>query len=225
MKYISIDIETTGLDSKDHQVLSIGAIIEDTTKKLPLEECPQFHVAILHEYIQGSPYALNMNAELISVISEYLSTSSNEEKSAIEERVGMKFVTEQEAAYEFFKWLYDNGFGVTQFKDLFDNHVTLDNGKMYPTRHSVKKPVSITASGKNFATFDKLFLEHLPHWKELIRVNSRVIDPSILFVKWNEDQNLPSMDQCKRRANLPGPVFHNALQDAWDVIQLLRTAY
>jgi hypothetical protein len=38
----------------------------------------------------------------------------------------------------------------------------------------------------------------------------------------NNDDTLPSLDVCKKRANIDGNVSHNALLDAWDVIQVLR---
>ena len=34
MRYVSIDIETTGLDRQNDQVLEVGAVIEDTDKQL-----------------------------------------------------------------------------------------------------------------------------------------------------------------------------------------------
>jgi hypothetical protein len=71
----------------------------------------------------------------------------------------------------------------------------------------------------------KLFLEELPWWKKLIRTRQRIIDPSILFVNWSEDNALPSLTKCKERANIEGIVTHNALEDAWDVIELLRKFY
>jgi hypothetical protein len=70
-----------------------------------------------------------------------------------------------------------------------------------------------------------LFLEQLPWWQKLIRVRSRILDPSILFCDWNEDDSLPSLIRCKERANIEGIVTHNALEDAWDVIELLRKHY
>ena len=42
---------------------------------------------------------------------------------------------------------------------------------------------------------------------------------------WNEDESLPSLIKCKERANIEGIVTHNALEDAWDVIELLRKHY
>ena len=87
------------------------------------------------------------------------------------------------------------------------------------------KPITINVAGKNFGTFDKLFLEELPWWKKLIRTRSRIIDPSILFVDWSNDEAIPSLTKCKERANIEGIVTHNALEDAWDVIELLRKNY
>ncbi len=34
MKYVSIDLETTGLSSEKHQILTFSGILEDTTKLL-----------------------------------------------------------------------------------------------------------------------------------------------------------------------------------------------
>ena len=72
MKYVSIDIETSGLDHEKNCILSFGAIIEDTQKKLPYEECPKFNAIILQREIIGSPRAITMNKNIISMIAEYL---------------------------------------------------------------------------------------------------------------------------------------------------------
>ena len=65
MIYLSIDLETTGLEKDRYQILSFGAILEDTEKKLPYDEIPKFHAAILHNEITGSPFAINMNKKII----------------------------------------------------------------------------------------------------------------------------------------------------------------
>lgn len=72
MKYVSIDIETTGLDPENHQILSFGAIIEDTDKpELGFEEVPKFYKVFLNELKSGAdPYALSMNKEALMEISE-----------------------------------------------------------------------------------------------------------------------------------------------------------
>ena len=87
------------------------------------------------------------------------------------------------------------------------------------------KPVTINVAGKNFASFDKIFLERLPRWKQVVRIRQRIIDPSVMFTNWNDDNSLPSLFECKKRAKIDGIVTHDALEDAWDVIQLLRTQY
>ena len=72
MIYVSIDIETSGLNHDMNHVLSIGAIIEDTDKKLPYDELPKFNAIVLQNNIQGSPRAITMNKEIISLMGEYL---------------------------------------------------------------------------------------------------------------------------------------------------------
>ena len=66
MKYISIDLETTGLKPESHQILTFSGILEDTSKVLPFEEIPKFNIYILRDDITGSPFAINMNSEMIA---------------------------------------------------------------------------------------------------------------------------------------------------------------
>jgi hypothetical protein len=91
--------------------------------------------------------------------------------------------------------------------------------------NSKTKPVTINVAGKNFASFDKHFIERLPRWKQLIRIRQRIIDPAVIFTDWKNDDALPSLDKCKERAKVQREVTHDALEDAWDVIELLRTQY
>jgi oligoribonuclease (3'-5' exoribonuclease) len=75
MKYVSIDLETTGLETENHQVLSIGAVIEDTLNPhVKVEDLPTFHGVIVHNELTGSPFALNMNRDLIEKISVWQNT-------------------------------------------------------------------------------------------------------------------------------------------------------
>ncbi len=68
------------------------------------------------------------------------------------------------------------------------------------------KPITINVAGKNFGTFDKLFLQELPWWQKLIRTRQRVLDPAILLVDWIGDKSLPNLTQCKERAGIRGIV-------------------
>ena len=67
MRYVSIDIETTGLDPSWCQVLEIGAIIDDGSSSI--DSLPTFHCYVVHPQIIGQPYALWLNAEILKKIS------------------------------------------------------------------------------------------------------------------------------------------------------------
>jgi oligoribonuclease len=224
MIYISVDVETTGLEKDRYQILSIGAILEDTTKKLSFEEIPKFHAAILHNEITGSPFALNMNKKIIEAIVQYQTAEDQDEKNDLVQMTGMQFYQEDQVVEGFYRWLFDNG--LVDFNPLLAGQmVKIENGKSYPALTSKMKPVTINVAGKNFASFDKHFLERLPRWQQVIRIRQRIIDPSVIFTNWAEDKAIPSLYECKQRAKIEGVVTHDALEDAWDVIQLLRTQY
>lgn len=219
MKFCSIDIETTGLDPERNQILSIGAIIEDTTKKLSFEDIPKFNAIILHHELTGSPRAITMNKDIISLMGEYLEGDKDVRKKH-DEHSGFQFLEPDEVAKAFFDFLWRNGFNYT-FGGVGKEARVID-GKYYPLFNGNTKSILINVAGKNFGTFDKLFLEKLPWWKKLIQPKQRIIDPSILFCDFNNDDALPSLTKCKERAGIEGIVTHNALEDAWDVILLLR---
>ncbi len=132
------------------------------------------------------------------------------------------FYTEDEVVQKFYDFLWANGYMV--HIDMLKT-IRIVDGIPFPIFNGNCPPITINVAGKNFGTFDKLFLEQLPWWKKLIRTRQRIIDPSILFVDWSEDNSLPSLTKCKERANIEGIVTHNALEDAWDVIELLRKFY
>lgn len=70
MKYISIDLETTGIEDKGPQhILQISMIVEDTLNIKPLEQLPHFTAFIKQDKISGEPYALAMNAWILDIIS------------------------------------------------------------------------------------------------------------------------------------------------------------
>lgn len=216
MIYVSIDIETSGLDPEKNSVLSIGAIIEDTEKKLPFEECPKFNAIILQKEIVGSPRAITMNKDIISIIGEYLD-GDDETKQNLQTHSEYNFYEKDEVIKQFFVFLLDN--------NILDNEWTNTWKSGGKEVNSNSRPVTINVAGKNFGTFDKLFLQQLPWWQKLIRTRQRVLDPAILCVDWKNDNSLPSLTDCKKRTGVDGIVTHNALEDAWDVIQVLRKFY
>jgi len=68
-KYVSLDIETTGLNPENCQVLEIGAVIDDGTT--PIEECPTFHCYVDHGLILGEPFAVSMHQTILRRIATH----------------------------------------------------------------------------------------------------------------------------------------------------------
>jgi DNA polymerase III alpha subunit (gram-positive type) len=222
MKYISIDIETTGLDPEKNKIISVAAIIEDTENKLPFEQCPKFNVAVLQNELIGSARAITINKQLISDIADY-QDANIETRKLIDSESEYKFVTEDEIAKNFYWWLDENGLGNGLNEN--DGYSTIVDGKIKPVINGSTRPITINVAGKNFATFDMLFLKQLPWWQKLIKIRQRVLDPAILVVDWKNDTSLPNLKQCKERTGIEGIVTHNALEDAWDVIEVMRKFY
>jgi oligoribonuclease len=67
LRYVSIDIETTGLDPETCQILEIGAVWDDWMR--PIHELPVYHRLVSHDEYRGNAYALAMNAPLLKRLS------------------------------------------------------------------------------------------------------------------------------------------------------------
>lgn len=81
MQYVAIDIETTGLESEWDQVLHVALVHEDTARAEAWEvnELPYFEALIYHERIEGDPYALNMNHEILEAFADFKPTEATAE--------------------------------------------------------------------------------------------------------------------------------------------------
>jgi DNA polymerase III alpha subunit (gram-positive type) len=198
MKYVSVDIETTGLDPETCQILQIGAVIEDTERVVDLTELPKFSCIVEHSVYAGQPVALSMNANILKKLGE-LERSSKTEKTNL--RKQHNIIPVGIVAKSFNMWLAGKGFEMSE-----------------------TGAIVINVAGKNFATFDKIFLQKLPNWGANIQIRQRVIDPAILFMDWQNDLSLPNLNKCIERAGLTGEVSHDALDDAIDVVRVLRAA-
>lgn len=190
MKYISLDIETTGLDESYCQVLSIGAIIEDTSKELPLKMMPKFHCYIYHDKIVGQPYALNLNKNIIEILSKNKPDCMAGYINYNDEII----IAEPTAAvHMFMNFLADNEINISDF----------------------------IVAGKNFNAFDKKFLETLPNWKLYFKPHRRVLDPATSLTL-KTDTVPPDLKTCLERVGIFKEVAHDAVEDAFDVVQVLR---
>ena len=196
MIYISMDLETTGLDAENCQILEFGAVLEDTNNILPLEDLPTFHCYLKHPggNISGNIFALNLNAKIIENL-----------KNEKELKDQYQYLKPDELADSFLAWCKIQGLEIKE-----------TNGNFHTT---------ITVAGKNFAGFDRKFLDKVPGFSKKIRMRQRVLDPAILFTRWHEDDAPPSLDECNARIGHTVPVFHDAVNDSLDVIRLLRRSY
>ena len=72
MKYVAIDIETTGLDPDKNEIIEFAAVIEDSNfSKPPVTELPQFQTYVHDgEALYGDVFALNMNADIIRILAD-----------------------------------------------------------------------------------------------------------------------------------------------------------
>lgn len=230
MKYLSIDLETTGLDSEKYQILTFSALLEDTTKKLPFDQCPKMNIYILREEIIGSPFAINMNSRIIASISRYQNLKTTEERSGLSESLNCIFLHPQALPYYFYLWtlVHHEGkdYEFLLSKDCWsDIKITEQSIRQIASIRETNGPITVNVAGKNFATFDKKFIDKIDKFYNFVRFRQRVLDPSVLFTDWEKDTTLPDLTLCKERAGLEPFVSHDSMEDAWDVIELFRKFY
>ncbi len=92
--FVSLDIETTGLDPETCQTIEIGAVIDDWLN--PIEDPDTFDMYVVHEHYHGEPYALSMHPKIFRDIA----TGSGKESIRVE---GL--------AQQFAMWLAQCGMG------------------------------------------------------------------------------------------------------------------
>ena len=198
MKYLSIDLETTGVDERNSNVVEFGAVIFDLDKKQTrqeLEALPTFHTYVspptgTDETYIGQPYALSMHPTIFRRI-------ATREK-------GYEYTCPKNVEQKFYKFLIDNGFE----KSLKDDKI------------------HITAAGKNFGVFDMRFINHCLGFGNLIRIRHRIIDVGTVYFDPTRDATPPNTEECKKRAGISNTtVAHTAVADALDVIECLQTHY
>jgi DNA polymerase III epsilon subunit-like protein len=79
----------------------------------------------------------------------------------------------------------------------------------------------INIAGKNFASFDLLFLRQDNSFDYYIKYRHRFLDPAILYWRPGDD-TLPDTETCMKRAGIEGKVAHDAIEDAIVVVKLIR---
>jgi len=189
MKYISIDLETTGLDPENNNIIEFGAVLDDLNEQKPLDELPRFHAYICMDEYKGQPYALSMHPVIF------------------------RRIAKKEEGYNY---LYPNTLGKAFLAFLLDNgyEQEVKKGKTVPR-------TVVNVAGKNFGTFDLPFLNHQTNFSSSVKIRSRILDPGILCLE-KGDTVIPGLGECLRRVGVNKEVAHNTIDDALDVVMVIR---
>jgi oligoribonuclease len=206
MKFVSIDIEGTGLDTERDQVLQIGAVFDDTSywrgpSFKSIEDLPKFKVTILHDRIEGQVGGIHLNAGIFEKINQFNGLKSGSQDYVDFVNANGEFMKPKKAVEFFHQFLCD-----THFSDS-------------------TQPVVINVAGKNFGTYDRPMLKRLPDWDKHVVMRQRMLDPAMLFWDPYSDDSLPNLSRCLSLSGYKHIVSHDALDDALDVVRVLRHAY
>lgn len=199
MQYLSIDIETTGLDPEKHDMLEMVAVLEDTTKTVEIEHLPLFRALAVKDTYNVDPYCAQLHSD--SLWKELMRAQKRVKDFPIIEGCSVSednktfYCSDNSIIPSFLSWLKQHGI-----------------------------PGSITPAGKNFGAFDLQFLLRYAKMAGVrLPFKRRSIDPAILFCTPSDDA-LPDLPTCLSRAGLSATALHTAWGDAWDIIRLLRYA-
>jgi hypothetical protein len=202
MKYISIDIETTGL-SLDDEIIEIGAIYREET----------FRMVFQLERYPVTPYTALMHTSLWKELKDLKAVyEAPGVRRAPTNFNGETIITYYSKSYKhfnelFYRWLEKIGF-----------------------KYDKSGCIHINVAGKNFSGFDKQFLlrklkNHDGKFHAGMRsfyFRHRVLDPSILFHDRHQDATLPNTQTCCDRAGITIKDEHTSLGDALTVQRLLE---
>ena len=199
MKYVSFDIETTGLEPGKHSIIELGAVIDDFEGWL--DELPEFRCLIDNDTIVADSYALGMHAD---------NGLLKELQDPGEDTLVLK---PEEVATAFKEWMMSNGIEYETYK--YESSDKVRGAKVRPV-----------GAGKNLQSFDIPHLQTLPNWEDHIRFHHRVLDPGPLYLDPSKDDTTPNLSTCMERAGFEDTeTSHTAVDDSLDVVKLLRRAY
>lgn len=91
-KFVSIDIETTGLNPEKCKIIEIGAVIDDWLE--PIHNPPTFHCYVKQHMYVGEPFALSRHSEIFRRIAT--------------EEEGYNYWYPSEAVERFGRWMEKN---------------------------------------------------------------------------------------------------------------------
>ena len=192
--YISIDVETTGVDTERDKILQIGLVydnMENDSSALHTWSClinpysEEFHGRL-------DPVALDMNAWIFKEI-----VSPGNPKYPV--------LTPSEARKEFDK----------QIRDFYYNVLHKD------ARSKEERKDKIVFAGKNLQGFDIPMLKNNGFINAENRkyIGTRVLDVGPMY--YSDFGYVPCLGEINKLTGCP-EVSHDALDDAWNVVQAIR---
>ena len=207
MKYVSMDLETTGVMVRDHsRILMISMVVEDTKQhNVPVEDLPHFTAIVQNEAFQGEATALVMNAWILVAIEFHKSKMTAEKFFIRQSELGIPQDT------------IAKGVAAQQKYAIAPMDKIVPSANLFLSEHFGTKD-KITVAGKNAAGFDMTFLPM--ELKD--RFRHSVIDPGSIFWNPDTDRMLPHSSEVMKRAGLPYVDAHDALGDARMMINALR---
>lgn len=185
MRFLSIDLETTGLDPRYDEIIQFGCVLDEIGNSVPVSELPSFAAYIDRKRWNGQAFALQMNHEHLRRIAM--------------KTPGYNYLEADQLGSMFRDWLLNQGF-----------------------QHEKDGRIKVMCAGKNFGTFDMRFLCCHNGFTDFINMHQRVIDPATLFFDPSKDETLPNLATCLQRSGLPSIITHDAVDDARQVVSLLR---
>jgi hypothetical protein len=78
-----------------------------------------------------------------------------------------------------------------------------------------------TVAGKAGGGLVVPFLEYLPGFTDYVNFHRRSLDPATYFLN-RDDECVPSLNECMERAGIEGEVLHTVVEDAMDIVKLVR---
>jgi len=209
MKYFIIDTETTDTSVKDAQVLQFTMIFEDTDKQLPLEDLPKLNLYIENIPLIGSPQTLKFNSKLLTFI-------ENNPDILVKPKDVIKYVIE--FVYKCLEIPFEK---IEKYKFTVDGEEKIKY--IFPK-------VLLNLAGKNISNFDIPIIQNnfnLFYNDYNLCYRHRILDPAILYTDIVNDECIPDLKECLRRADIKfdESKLHDASYDCWAVLLLLRSFY
>lgn len=218
--YISLDLESTGLDVEKVDIIELGAVLDDGIS--PIDKLRKISMVIdLKKFNNAEVYALNMNKDILQEIVDG--------KGKDTEDVFLEFAHMLECAVDLcVKYDLEH---TNKYDYLFTSKNDGDPAEI------VKKKTKVEIAGKNAAGFDiplfkNFFKRNYPDTKFfysiLKLIHYKTLDPGpMYFPDFGYNPSLAEINKITGRGVIEQgdgrmDVSHRALDDALDVVYAIR---